>query len=333
MNNYFIIHGSVEKPFENWFPWLEDELTTQGRKVILPQFPSPEGQNYENWSKILKTYVDLGMINKETVFIGHSLAPIFICKFLIENKIKVKGLITVAGFNELLGAELDEINKTFLMDYQELGKIIEYTDFIYCFYSDNDPYIKIKYLEKFIDTVKGERYLVKEAGHFNAKAGYIKFPQILEVIYQSEGQMSFMEYNDLPVGINAIVLNEKGEILLSKRKNRFGAGTYGLVGGKLKVGETFENCIIRELKEEVNLIVREEDLEVINMANTITGKHFLQIGILVKKYEGIPTNMELNKCEEVKFFPMDNLPELFVGTKPNIILYKNRQFYNKEENI
>lgn len=333
LNNYFIIHGSEGKPFENWFPWLEEELTSKKRKVIVPQFPSPDGQNYDNWSKILKTYLELGLINENTVFIGHSLAPIFICKFLIENKIKVKGLIAVAGFNELLGLELDEINKTFLMEYEELEKIIDYTKFIYCFYSDNDPYIKKEYLEKFIKAVKGERNLVKNAGHFNARDGYTKFPLILEVIRQVEGKISLFEDCDMPIGVNAIILNDKGEILLSRRINRIGEGTYGLIGGKLKKGETFEEGMIRELKEEIDIEVKKEDIEVINLANTIDKQHFIQIGILIKKYTGTIQNKEPNKCNDLQFFSLDNLPTLFLGNKPNIMLFKSKQFYNRNENV
>ena len=25
--NIFLVHGSFGKPFENWFPWLEEELS------------------------------------------------------------------------------------------------------------------------------------------------------------------------------------------------------------------------------------------------------------------------------------------------------------------
>jgi len=46
--------------------------------------------------------LELGLINENTVIIGHSIAPIFISKFLTENKIKVKKLIFVFGFNNYL---------------------------------------------------------------------------------------------------------------------------------------------------------------------------------------------------------------------------------------
>ena len=60
---------------------------------------------------------------------------------------------------------------------------------------------------------------------------------------------------------------------------------------------------------------------------------FYQIGVLVKKYRGEPKNMEPHKCDELKFFDLDNLPEnLFMGTKGNIELYLNKKFYDKSVN-
>ena len=55
MENYFIIHGSFGSPFGNWFSWLHDFITEDGKQVYVPDFPIGVGyQNYENWSKLLK---------------------------------------------------------------------------------------------------------------------------------------------------------------------------------------------------------------------------------------------------------------------------------------
>ena len=334
MNNYIIVHGACGNPAGNWFPWLQDRLTEQGKEVLVPQFPTPEGQSYANWSRILEGYLEAGRINENTVFIAHSLGPIFICRFLMEHQIKVKGLISVAGFNTLLGKDLDAINKSFFITNEQLKQVIKYTDFTYCFYSDNDPYIPIEQLEDFATVIKAEKNLIPKAGHLNAESGYIKFLPILEIIKQSETNMSFQENDDMPIGINCIIENEKNEILLAKRKNRFGAGTYSLIGGKLKIGESFEACAKRELKEELGIEVQEKELEVINLVNQVEpgGKHFVQIGILVKGYAGIIENKEENKCEELAFFNINNLPELFFATKANIELYKRKQFYEVELN-
>ena len=99
-SNYLLVHGSFGSPFVNFIPWLRKELEKDNLEVYTPDFPTGVGyQNYTNWSKLLKVYVDAGIINENTVIYAHSIAPIFICKFLVENKIKVKRLVFICGFN------------------------------------------------------------------------------------------------------------------------------------------------------------------------------------------------------------------------------------------
>ena len=87
MNNYIILHGSFGSKDGNWFSWLNEQLENEGKTVECPQMPVGVGnQNFENWSKVMDNLT----INKNTIIIAHSIAPIFVCKYLITNKIKVK---------------------------------------------------------------------------------------------------------------------------------------------------------------------------------------------------------------------------------------------------
>ena len=182
MENYFIIHGSFGSPYSNWFSWLYDFIQEDGKQVYVPDFPIGAGyQNYENWSKLLKNYLDLGLINENTTIIAHSIAPIFISKFLVENKIKVKKLIFVCGFNNYLGIneEYDNVNRT--MYFDNLEDVKKYADEIVCFYSDNDPYVKYEAEKQFADTVATKQIVLKGAGHINAESG---FEEIVDYLYK-----------------------------------------------------------------------------------------------------------------------------------------------------
>ena len=181
--NYFIIHGSFGSPFSNWFSWLYKELTDKGEKAIAPQFPIGVGyQNFENWSKLLNYYKDLGLINENTVFVGHSISPVFISKFLITNKIKVSKLVFVSGFNNVfdIAEDYDTVNET--MYLENIEKIHGYCDDITCIYSNNDPYVKHEYLEDFANKVADKKELIKDAGHLNSEFGYDKFDEILKYL-------------------------------------------------------------------------------------------------------------------------------------------------------
>lgn len=183
MNNYILIHGSFGSPFVNWFPWLRNEIENRNLEVYTPDFPVGVGyQNYQNWSNLLKTYVTAEVLNENTIIFAHSIAPIFMCKFLIENKIKVKRLVFVCGFNNYLGIseEYDTVNKTMFLN--NLTEIRKYCKDIICYFSKNDPYVKYEIEKEFADTISDKQIIIHNGGHLNAESGYTEFKELLEYL-------------------------------------------------------------------------------------------------------------------------------------------------------
>lgn len=182
-NNYFIIHGSFGNPFVNWIPYLRNKIEISGGEVYTPDFPTGVSyQNYENWSKLLMIYLESGIINENTVIFAHSIAPIFICKFLVNNKIKVKRLVFVCGFNNYLGIneDYDAVNES--MYFDNLVDIKNYCDDIVCFYSNNDPYVKYQAEKEFADTITDNQIMISGGGHLNSESGYQEFEELLKYI-------------------------------------------------------------------------------------------------------------------------------------------------------
>ena len=58
----------------------------------------------------------------------------------------------------------------------------------------------------------------------------------------------------------AIILNKFGEVLLGKKVRGIGQGQWALIGGKPDKGETLEEAIAREVKEETGLNLSEPKL-------------------------------------------------------------------------
>lgn len=182
-SNYLLLHGSFGSPFSNWIPYLREIIESYERDVYTPDFPTGVGfQNYENWSNLLKTYVSSGILNEDTIVFAHSIAPIFICKFLCENKIKVKRLVFVCGFNNYLGIneEYDTVNKS--MYFDNLRDIKNYCDDIICFYSDNDPYVKFEAEKEFADNITEKQIVIPGGGNLNSESDYDEFEELLEYI-------------------------------------------------------------------------------------------------------------------------------------------------------
>lgn len=182
-NNYLLLHGSFGNPFVNWIPWLRKELENRSLEVYTPDMPTGVGyQNYDNWERVLKSYVEAGIIGEETTIYAHSIAPVFICKFLIMNKIKVKRLVLVCSFNNYLGIneEYDTVNRSMYLD--DLESVKEYCKDIVCFYTKNDPYVSYEAEKEFASVVADKQVIIDDGGHLNAESGYTEFLELLEYI-------------------------------------------------------------------------------------------------------------------------------------------------------
>jgi 8-oxo-dGTP diphosphatase len=109
------------------------------------------------------------------------------------------------------------------------------------------------------------------------------------------------------VGVQAAVLSHD-EVLLQRRRGAFGDGCWGLPGGHLEFGESFEDAAARELFEETG--IRALSLRTDVTHNTpYEQTHYIQIAVEVTQWEGEPTIREPEKCSELAFFPYDALPE------------------------
>lgn len=108
------------------------------------------------------------------------------------------------------------------------------------------------------------------------------------------------------VGVDNIILNDEGKILLIKRseKSRNYPGYWGLVGGWIEWGETVEDALKREAKEEIGC-----DIEV----ERFTGRYYDTKGRHPKKtsiclphiskiINGRPVANQPEEVSDVKWF-------------------------------
>jgi ADP-ribose pyrophosphatase YjhB (NUDIX family) len=74
--------------------------------------------------------------------------------------------------------------------------------------------------------------------------------------------------------------------------------------------ETVKETTIRELKEEVNIDVRNEDLKVVHISHRVCkDRIYIDFYVEVLKYSWILKNNEVEKCSEIRFFDINNLSE------------------------
>ena len=108
-----------------------------------------------------------------------------------------------------------------------------------------------------------------------------------------------------------LVLIKDDKVLLLKRINTgYQDGNYSLVAGHLDGAETAKQSIIRESEEEAGIIVKPDDLSVVHVMHRFRPeREYIDIYLKTDKWKGKIANNEPEKCEELKWFSLDNLPE------------------------
>lgn len=114
----------------------------------------------------------------------------------------------------------------------------------------------------------------------------------------------------LTIGLTLFLL-KNNKILLGKRLNVVGGGEYSFPGGHLEYGETFKECINRELSEEVGNMLKYTDLHLLCATNSLKYMpiHHVAITFCAKWVSGNPINMEPNKNESWGWYKLDQLPK------------------------
>lgn len=118
--------------------------------------------------------------------------------------------------------------------------------------------------------------------------------------------------NSIKIGCEAYIIRDN-KLLLGKRgKDAYGSGTWALPGGHLEFFERADECIIRELHEEMGLVATPRDVTLLGFTDDInkqTGRHYVHLTFKVDIGNQEIKLLERTMCSEWKWFPLDKLPE------------------------
>jgi 8-oxo-dGTP diphosphatase len=124
--------------------------------------------------------------------------------------------------------------------------------------------------------------------------------------------------------IAAIILeNDKGELLLALRDNKPGIpfpNHWDLIGGHVEVGETPEEALVREVKEELNIDLKE--FLFFKKYECLTGDAYENIKYIYTGKINIPIEeVTLLEGERPQYFSPEELPDLkFANIIKSIIM-------------
>ena len=121
------------------------------------------------------------------------------------------------------------------------------------------------------------------------------------------------------IGVACVVMRG-GHLLLGKRKNAHNAGTWGMPGGHLELGERIADCAARELREETGL--EANHIQLLDFVEDFLDsgtRHYITFFVNVEAATGKPRLLEPEKCEGWQWFPFDELPNPLLETIPTYL--------------
>ncbi len=106
------------------------------------------------------------------------------------------------------------------------------------------------------------------------------------------------KYRHPLIGVGVMVVKD-ARVLLGKRKNAHGAGTWAFPGGHLEYGESIEECARREVHEECGIEIG--PISPLGFTNDLfeeDAKHYVTLFVRAAHRSGQPTVKEPDQCEQ-----------------------------------
>lgn len=125
--------------------------------------------------------------------------------------------------------------------------------------------------------------------------------------------------------ISVWIMNQKGEVLLQKRSpnKKQGANNWSICAGHVDIGEQPIIAAVREIKEELGLIVQKNELKELfveksasklpnSYNNIFSYKYFLKTNTPIDNYK-----IDKNEVSEIKYISLEELEQLMKDKPAN----------------
>ncbi|HMB22105.1 MAG TPA: NUDIX domain-containing protein [Anaerolineales bacterium] len=129
-----------------------------------------------------------------------------------------------------------------------------------------------------------------------------------------------------PVTVHLLFFRNDQILLLRRFNTGYADGQYSVPAGHLDGGETVLAAARREAEEETGLHLDENDITFSSVMHRIDGDERVDFFVHVRQWQGEPVNAEPDKCDELRWTNLNELPV-------NIIPYVKQGIQNHHAGI
>lgn len=117
------------------------------------------------------------------------------------------------------------------------------------------------------------------------------------------------KYNQLIPAVYLLFEKDDDVLLLRRANTGYEDGKYSVVAGHVEQDEHCIAAAIREAKEEVGVVVHEQDVEFVHVMHRVSDQDRVDFYFLVREWECEIKNMEPHKCDALDWYAWDALPK------------------------
>ena len=115
--------------------------------------------------------------------------------------------------------------------------------------------------------------------------------------------------NRFKSAVHLLLIHNQKILLLRRYNTSYEDGNYSVVAGHLNGGEMVTAAAVREAREEVGIVIREKDIEIVQVMHRLSDDERIDFFVTVSAWKGEITNQEPDKCDHLAWFSLDELPE------------------------
>jgi len=113
-----------------------------------------------------------------------------------------------------------------------------------------------------------------------------------------------------PVAVHLFLLEDNKILLLKRFNTGYEDGNYSVIAGHIDGGEDVFHAMLREAKEETGIDIALHDLKIVQvMHRKKSCEERIDYFFTCSNWSGNVGIMEPNKCDELLWVDMDNLPD------------------------
>jgi 8-oxo-dGTP diphosphatase len=129
-----------------------------------------------------------------------------------------------------------------------------------------------------------------------------------------------------PVTVHLLFFREDQILLLRRFNTGYRDGEYSVPAGHLDGNETVRDAAVREAQEEIGVQIEAGEILFSSVMHRNEDDERVDFFVHVRRWQGEPVNAETDKCDELRWTDVNDLPG-------NIIPYVKRAIQNHRRGI